>query len=503
MSSNAVGLERISTTVGYKVTKGNFSNSTPNLPQRIAILAEANTANQGTLDVTPKEITSAQQAGQLYGYGSPIHMIMRILRPVSGGGIGGIPTVVYPQEEATATAKVISITPVGTASGNATHTMKIAGRLGVDGTFYDINIVDGDTVAGISTKIKNAINAVLGSPVTGASTATEATLTSKWAGLTADALTVTVDTNGNDLGLTYTIASETSGAGTPSISAALAAYGNEWNTITLNSYGTVTAVMTELETFNGIPDPVLPTGRFGGIIMKPFISLTGSVADDPTSVTDAKKADVTTAICPAPGSAGMQFEAAANMALLFARIEQDSPHLDVQGQFYPDMPTPLSIGSMASYENRDLFVKKGCSTVDLVAGKYKVQDFVTTYHPDGEIPPQYRYCRNLILDFNVRFGYYILEQTNVVDKAIANDSDTVSASNVVKPKQWRQILNSYANDLASRALIADAPFMQSSIQVNIGTSNPDRLETFFRYKRTGFARIASTTAEAGFNFGNI
>ena len=96
----------------------------------------------------------------------------------------------------------------------------------------------------------------------------------------------------------------------------------------------------------------------------------------------------------------------------------------------------------------------------------------------------------------------LLEMINVIDHAIANDSDIVAASSVVKPKQWIQILNSYADNLVLRALIVDAPFMQDSIDVNISTTNPDRFETFFRYKRSGFVRQASTTAEAGFNFGN-
>jgi hypothetical protein len=259
--------------------------------------------------------------------------------------------------------------------------------------------------------------------------------------------------------------------------------------------------MAALENFNGIPNPTTPTGRYTGIIMKPFIAITGSTLDNPTSITDSRSSNVTIAIAPAPLSAGFAMEAAANMASLHARVTQDTPHLDVNGLSYPDMPTPLAIGTMADYNNRDSYVKKGCSTVDLVAGAYQVQDFVTTYHPAGEVPPQYRYCRNLMLDFNVRYGYYLLEQINVVDHAIAKDSDTVTASNVVKPKQWKGILAGYALDLALRALIADAPFMQNSITVGIGTDNPDRLETFFRYKRTGCVRISSTTAEAGFNFG--
>jgi hypothetical protein len=45
--------------------------------------------------------------------------------------------------------------------------------------------------------------------------------------------------------------------------------------------------------------------------------------------------------------------------------------------------------------------------------------------------------------------------------------------------------------------------MKDSIEVAISTTNPDRLETFFRYKRSGVARISSTVAEAGFNFGTL
>ena len=108
-----------------------------------------------------------------------------------------------------------------------------------------------------------------------------------------------------------------------------------------------------------------------------------------------------------------------------------------------------------------------------------------------------------MIDFNVRYGYYLLEQTNVVDHAIASNDAIVTASKVIKPKQWIALLNNYAEDLAIRALIVEVKFMQDSLIVSLSTTNPDRLETFFKYKRSGFTRINSTTAEAGFNFGTL
>jgi phage tail sheath gpL-like len=504
MSSNAVGLEYASRVVGYKITKGDFSETSPNLPQRIAIIGEANTAQQAGLSTDPVQVTTAQQGGVLFGYGSPIHQQLRILFPVSGEGVGGIPVVVYPQAAAVgSTARIQTITVTGTPTGSGVHTLIIAGRRGLDGVPYDINIVKEDTPTTIAAKISDAINSVLGCPVSGSPALGVVTCPTKWTGLTAQSVTIEVSNNNNPLGITYAVAQTTPGAGTPSIAASLQKFGNEWNTIVLNSYGAESGILDALEAYNGIPDPVNPTGRYSGIVMSPFIALTGSVLENPTTVTDGRLNNVTIAICPAPLSPGLHWEAAANMAVLFARVSQNTPHLDVAGMAYPDMPVPASIGFMATYVNRNLCVKKGCSTATLVTGRYIIQDFVTTYHPIGEEPPQFRYCRNLMLDFNVRFGYYLLEQRYVVPCAIANDSSIVVVANVIKPKQWKQVISAYAEDLERRALISEKEFTQASIQVNIGTNNPDRFESFFRYKRTGFARISSTTAEAGFSFGSL
>lgn len=505
MSSNAVGQERVAAVVGYLVATGNFQESSPNLPQRVAVLCEANTANQATLDTTPWQLTSAQAAGARYGYGSPAHIIARILMPPNGGGgIGGIPVFFYPQAEASgAAAKIYNIQPLGIATGNATHTIKIAGRDNIDAQFYNINIATGDTIGAITTKIYNVIAAVLGCPMNASTDGYKATLTSKWKGATANDLTVSVDTNNNAVGLSYWVQSTSNGSATPSISTALTAFGSAWNTIVINSYGTNSSIMSALEAFNGIPSNTNPTGRYTGIIMKPFIACTGSVADDPSTITDARKAEVTVSISPAPLSTGLPMEAAANDALLFAVCAQNNPEIDILNSYYPDMPTPTSIGSMADYNNRDIFVKKGCSTVDLVNAKYQVKDPVTTYHPDGEIPPQFRYRRDIMIDWNVRFGYYLLEQLYVVGKVIANDSDTVASQNVIKPKQWKQVLQQYFQDLVSRGLAVDAAFSTSSLSVGISTTNPNRFETVFKIKRSGVARISDTEAIMGFNFGTL
>lgn len=496
----AVGLERISATVGYALIAGDFSESSPNLPQRIAVLCEANTANQADLNTDEWQATSLKAVGDRYGYGSPAYLIARILLPV----IGGIPLVYYPQEEAVgATAKIWEITPVGTATANATHTLVVAGRTSLDAQFYNFTVNVGDTEAEISAKIEDAINAVLGCPYSATSTEYEATLTSRWKGLTAEGLKVSVDTNDKDAGLSYTVTSTSSGAGTPDIAAALALMTPKWNTIVVNSYGTQSSICSALEAWNGIPDPTTPTGQYVGTVMKPAIVITGSVSEDDSAFTDARSEELTIAIAPAPLSDALAMEAAANVAALFGVIEQNNPELDILYKSYPDMPAPTSIGAMADYSERDIIVKKGCSTADLVAGKYQMIDFVTTYHPEGELVPVYRYCRDLGVAFNIRFGYKTLEATFVVGKVIANDGDTVNSNvQTITPATWKAVLFDFYDDLIARGLCVDAAFFKQYLTVGINSSNSNRLDTFFRTKLSGIARISATENVIGFNFGS-
>lgn len=509
--SDAVSLDRLSRIVGYKLTGGDFSETTPNLPQRIALIGQANTANQSLIPSEPLLISSAKVAGDVFGYGSPIHQAARMLKPVYSDGVGAIPVYAYPQAKASAgAALVMTVTVAGTATANATHTVVIAGRSSIDGEGYLFDVLKDDTAAVIAGKISDAINGVVASPFTAVATGANIALTSKYEDNCANALTVEMDNGDNGVGVTYAVAQTTAAAGTvTSVPASLALFGENWNTIVINTYDvSQTSILDALEAFNGIPDAESPTGRYTGIVMKPFIALTGTnddtVADIISNITGGRKEEVTNAICLATGSDVTPGEIATAYAVLLATVSRSTPHLDIAGRYLTDVPVsnPSNILNTQDYDYRDQLVKAGCSTVLVKNNQYEVQDFVTTYRPSGVAVPQYRYVRSLVLDFNVRFGYYLLEQANVVDHVIAKDDDVVSASKVVKPKQWKGIIDKYADDLSKRALIVDAPFMQDSVTVELSAVNPDRLETFFRYKRSGFMRVASTTAEAGFNFGS-
>ena len=502
--STAVGSERLSRTTGYKIGKLFPSNETENLPQKIVIIGQPNTANEALISLDAQEIISAEEAGKIFGYGSPIHSVMRILRPTTSEGVGGIPTIVIPQkvaEGATASTKTFIVT--GTALQNITQVVKVAGRESLDFQSYSFSISKGETANKIATKIANSVNKVLGSPLTADAMIDMVVFTSKFKGEVSKDIEIEFLSDAIETGITYTQTEKTDGSGLADFSNLKDYFGQEWHTIVLNTYAQ--NAMSLLQEINGINYLNNPTGLYNPLVFKPFLAFLGSKKEDRADLLELAtlnngEGNLTNVICVAPKTPAMEYEIAANVVTLFARVAQDTPELDVNAMSYPDLPVPSNgvIGEMKDYNTRDLLVKGGVSTVTLDKGVYKIQDLVTTYHTEGENPFQFSYPRNINIDWNVKFGYSKLEDKHLRDRVIVRDNSFTDSRNAIKPKQWKAIVMGYFDTLNSRALINDPDFSKSSLQVEIDSVNPNRFNTFFRYRRTGIARITSTDVEAGF-----
>lgn len=501
--STAISTSLRTRAVGYNILPQVFNPTSNALPMRIALLGEPNTTEEATLDTTPYQLTSAQEAGERYGFGSPLYQMARILFPVNGGGVGAIPVVVYPQEYGTQTATTIDLGITGTATKTVTHSLKINGRDSIDGKRFDYTVTVGDDAASVITSIVNCVAGVLASPLSAASDTGKVVFTSKWKGLTSVGCNVEVITYGDSAGIVYATTSTSAGTGSPSITEAITAFGNEWNTIVINPYGTVT--FSELETANGTP--ISMTGKYTPTVFKPFIALAGTTEDDKddlVAITNAaaRKDQVTNVLCPAPLSAGMPFEVAANVAVLLAVQSNDNPHLGIGGKSYPDMPTPSDgiIGDMADILNRNFCKVRGCSTVLLENGKYTIQDFVVTYAPDGDITPKFQEVRDLIVDWNIGYRWKIIVIRDIQDKTVVTNASPTRVDNTITPAQVKGLLRGMFNESAADALINDVEFSLLSSVVAINGTNPARLDITFKYKRTSVANQVSTTAAVDFSY---
>ncbi len=494
---SAVESSRLSSILGYELVKGTASVSSGILPQRLAILGERNTDK--TSAPSKLNATSVTQVADAYGFGSPMHLMALILD--ASGVLGKIETVFYLVAEAAgATARVQPITVTGTPTKASTQYIRIGGKR------LNYSVLTTDDADAILGKIKTAIEAWSDSPVTvGMVAAGSVDLTLKWKGETGQDLSVGFDQD-TDIGLTYALGVETAGTGGTSPAAALANFSTDWNTVVVNGLAVNSTNLNAYEAFIG--NPTDKTGRYDSEEWKPCVAVSGSTlatVSALTALTDARDEQVANVVMSCGDSLSMPCEIAAAAAGLAALGMNSDRKFDMIGKKLGGIvpPIDLAIGELSEYPNRDLAVKGGSSTAKLNGSQYEVIDFVTTYHPDGENPAQFRYVRNLVgIDYNVKFSVRFNEELFLKGKTILPDSNPSQADNVIKPKQWLAILNNnvfkvFENDGA----FGEVGYSLENAVIEINSSNPDRIDTEFPYKRSGTVRISSVSGVANFTLG--
>lgn len=531
LSANVV--ERCSSyALGYKLTSaaGNY------LPNRVAVFSPVSTDKSAfSAWNIPVTITTNEQARRLFGE-CPATQIARILKPTVGGGLGTIPMDVFPIEDATGSAAAeAEIAVTGTAAKDGVVYITFNGRKTIEGRQCAAAFSKDDTAEDIMAAIAEAINNFIYSPVSVNGGSAESgnelvdeeeneltdelgdtlvdaedsgyTLVAKWKGANSNELSIHFECS--DTGLTFTDPTFAGGSdGSISLANALANMGDVWYTHVINIYGS--SQFDTFANFNGEPDiETNGSGRWSGTTCKPFVCVTGTTESNPETLKALaanRKSDLTNTLAPAPLSPGFSYEAAANMVVLSAVIADGNAHMDINDRSYADMPAPANdyIGDMQNFNVRDDLVANGISTVTYDASNgYTVQSFITFRRPEGQSPLAYdfRYVRDIFVDFNVIYNYRLREGLYLRDKVILNDTDVASVDNIIRPKDWKSIIFAMIDALADLALIADPDYSKANVVVQIAKNDPQRINTTFYYKRSGIARKTSTNAYAGFNFG--
>lgn len=512
--SNAIDASALASVVGYALGFKNFSTASKSLPQRISIFSVI----QGSLQVGFNDwdkrhtMSSVQEVLDLFGI-CPAYYVMRILKPVSGGGVGSIPIDVYPIQEGTGITSGGQLTVTGTATKTVEHVVKFNGREFIDGQSARYVVESGDINSAIAVKMVNAINGVFNSSVVASDGGSGIVdFSSKFTTIVANEIGLLVDTKQDAAGIVYTVPTFLGGSGTVDISGALAEIGDIWTTGLINTFDS--SIFDIFSDFNGIPNPNTGgTGRWNAKTVKPCVAMTGTVESVKATLqafSAGRKDDLTNIIAPSPNSPGFTFESAANLMGAFMTVMNSRPHATASNVYYLDMPGPADndIGDMKSYDVRDELVKEGISTVtfDESLG-YRIEDIVTFRRLDsqGLLSKDWRYARDIVgIDFNVAYNYRIIEQIYLVHKTIMGDDDVIDSTvsaDIIKPKDWKALVSTLFTKLSKKGLITNVSFSDESLQVAISGTNSNRIDTVYNYKRTGTARISSTTAYAGFSFG--
>lgn len=490
--STAVDVSAVARVLGIKtIFKDLRAGGILYLPQRIAVVGQG--ASASTYDTTKLQLSSAYDVGATYGYGSPLHLAALQLLPVNGDGVGTIPVTFYPlEDDGAGVAAAGDITPTVAATVAASY--KVVAN-NIESEAFVIGLTD--TVASVCTAMTAAINAVLEMPIIATDNTTDVGITAKWAGVSGNALVVSVEQSAASTGVTFAFTQPTGGLVDPDIQPALDQFGNVWETMVLNCLDTNnTDALDDYSTHN--------EGRWGALVRRPYVCFTGS--NDTTvaaaiTVPDARKTDRTNSQLVSPGSSDLPLTIAARQLARIAVVANNNPPRDYGSQSATQL-TPGADGDQWTYAERDQAVKGGSSTIEVRDGVVTLGDIITMYHPTGDPLPAYRYVVDIVKLQNIIFNIDLIFNTPAWDGApLIPDDQPTANRDARKPKSAVAACNSMIDSLALNAILSDPEFAKAQTLAEISSTNPKRLDINLTVKLSGNTNIISIDLNFGFYFG--
>lgn len=489
--NSAIDASAVARVVGVQTTPKNFRNGNVLLlPQRLMLVGQGSSAS--TFPTTKAQVTSAFEVGTNYGFGSPLHLAALEIFPINGDGVRSVPVTVYPlEDDGSGVAAQFEVTPTGVATAQGVYYVNVNGARS-----NAIVAQVGATVAQFVTQAAAATAAILDLPVTAADGVTTLDLTAKWKGASGNGIDVQIE-GPTDAGFTFAVASPVAGAVNPSINTALAQVGNVWETMVLNCLDIADTATLDLYQAFGV-------GRWLPTVRKPLVVFTGNTIKAVASavaISDARATDYTNSQLVAPGSRSLPFAVAARQLARIIVLANNNPPHDY-GRQSADGILPGDDGDQWVYQERDLAVKAGSSTIEVRDGVVDISDVVTFYHPAGNPIPEYRYVVDIVKLQNIIYNISLIFNTAEWDGApLLPDSDPTTNASAKKPKMARADVAAMLDSLGLQAIISDPKTAKANTRAEIDSMNPKRLNVQIPVQLVGNSNIISVGLDFGFFFG--
>jgi phage tail sheath gpL-like len=423
----------IAAAVGSTAQNVTFAIAAENVPRKILVIGTYDPLKTGVVAEVPVQVLSAADAGDKFGFGFPVH---RLVKKAAGAQAAG------------------SITITGPATAAGTIYLYIAGDV------LTVAVANADTDAVIATAISAAINAEQDLPITASAALGVVTTTAKDTSEFGNDVNMSVNLGLNQelpTGVTVVIVQQSGGSGLPDIDDALDGLGtgdaaNDANfTDVVHTYGPESTVIPKVSTYGGIGNDFV--GLYTKTIGRPFRCLMGDTAVGSAGLTAAKAVgngnleDRTNGLLSVPGSPNHPAEIAACAIGVMARINQNRAGESYIGKTIPGIiPAPTDASGdrwTDDYDNRNSALLSGVSPTRVQNNAVKLQNVATFYHPAGVSTASnaYRSMRNISIIQNVLFNNRlnfeaekwqgisivadIAKVTNSIDREKARDRDAV------------------------------------------------------------------------------
>lgn len=498
----------LASATSVSVKQKNQQNAANLRPELIVCIGQAQTGKTITANELVLASGNPDDAGVLFGFGSPLHLQAKKLFPKAGNG-AKVPVYYLPvAAPGTSTAEIKTITLASTAgvtkSFNGYFALKdqvfeaaadVAGKIatnahnnpaksprGTDLNSYEtkyipFNVIKGMTIAQAAAALADALEEYVEIPFTISRTNIATgilALTAKWQGSDSLFDYSIIDENGDAptataYGLTFATAETTAGAGVGTIpSAALSAIDEELGvTRVVSQYASTTVLDTLKEKFEAFHD---------GLIAQYVLCYSSIKA-------------------PESGTVAGTWDTAALITTGTARRE-DSINVQIVGDY----------GSLRklTYPERNQLLKAGYSNLVMKAdGSHRLMDLTTFYHPVGKTNPLFRFDRDVTVIGNI--SYDLMQTFRDSDEwksiILIAEGDITTNPAARSLKDIKAAVNARIGLLGMSGLIANYADAQKQTEVEIDASNQNRVNINPKFDITGVGRIYDITNFIGFYFG--
>ena len=381
----AISFNDIPNTIRVPLAYIEFDNSgaltgTAAVPYKLLVLGQQN-ADATAPALTPVRITGADQAGEMFGRGSMLHNMLRLIK----GANSHLETWALPAKDNSAGKKAAATV---TLSGRATASGTL--YLYIDGQAVSCAVTADEELSATAARLASAINAENSLPVTASAPSEDGgavvTLTCRWPGESGNGLSAAVSLYGEDVpaGLGVACAEFAGGSGDPDIDEVIAALGDEqWHGIVLPWTGKagLASLAAELDR------------RWGPMVQKESITFTAFRGTHGETAEFGANSNSHLITCMGTGDAAPQAPylwAAVYGVVALASLETDPARPLQTLELAGIIPPPLK--ERWTMEERNLLLHDGIATYMVQAGDIvAIEREVAMYQTNkwGEADPSY------------------------------------------------------------------------------------------------------------------
>lgn len=365
----------------------------------------------------------------------------------------------------TAAAGTLIVTGPATASGTV--------ALLAGGERIAVGVTAGDSANSIAAAINAAINANTDLPVTaGVSTAT-VTVTARHKGLVFNDYNMRLNYNDGEAlpaGVGVAITQLTGGATNPSLTALIAAMGDEWFNIWVHPYTdatSLTAIETELASRFG------PTRMIDGLA----ITAKGDTLGNLSTLGDSRNSphscifEAVLSPCPA-------FERAARAAAQIAMAAEQDPARPFQTLVLAGELPPV-LTDVNTQAERNVLLGDGISTTRKVGTSVQIERVVTTYQTNasGVADASYRDATTMLTLMYLRYSFRQRIANGYPRSKLADDGTNFGAGQeIITPKIGKAEALHWFRDMEQLGLVEGFDQFKRDLIVERNLTDRNRLD---------------------------